>query len=70
MAKRKEIVARSYVIFRENMDERIPMEEVNANPELRKKFDERLKAVLEDTIPKVPGFMEALIKDSEPELTT
>lgn len=63
MAKQKEIVARSSVIFRENLGVKYSMEEVNADAELRKKFDERLKAVLEDVIPKVPGIMEALIRE-------
>lgn len=63
MARGREIKARSFVRFRDNPDVVIPMEEVNANPELRKKFDERLKAVLEEGIPRCETYMQALMNE-------
>ena len=63
MAKKQEIVARSFVKFRDS-EVSIPMEAVNESPELRKKFDEGLKSALETVIPNCPSFMKVLAEES------
>lgn len=63
MAKKQEIVARSFVRFRDSTDV-VPMEQVNKNPDLRKRFDEGLKNALETVIPNCPSFMKVLAEES------
>ena len=63
MAKKQEIVARSFVRFRDS-EASVPMETVNKNPDLRKKFDEGLKNALETVIPNCPSFMKILVEES------
>ncbi len=61
---RQEITVTSSVKFRDT-GEVFTMEEVNANPILRAKADERLKAVLEQGLPTVPGIVQALFEESK-----
>lgn len=63
MAKKQEIVARSFVRFRDS-EASIPMEQVNENPDLRKRFDDGLKNALETVIPNCPSFMKVLAEES------
>lgn len=63
MAKKQEIVARSFVRFRDST-ETIPMEKVNESPQLRSKFDDGLKNALEAVIPTCPSFMQLLAEES------
>ncbi len=63
MAKKQEIVARSFVRFRDSTDI-IPMEKVNESPQLRSKFDDGLKSALEAVIPTCPSFMKVLAEES------
>lgn len=63
MAKKQEIVARSFVRFR-GSEGSISMEIVNKNPDLRKRVDEGLKNALETVIPNCPSLMKILIEES------
>ena len=63
MAKKQEIVARSFVRFRDSTAT-IPMDKVNESPQLRSKFDDRLKSALEAVIPTCPSFMQVLAEES------
>ncbi len=63
MAKKQEIIARSFVRFRDS-EASIPMETVNKSPDLRKKFDEGLKNALEAVLPTCPSFMQLLAEES------
>lgn len=63
MAKRKPLTVRSFVRFA-GTNEKIPMEVINADPELRRRVDEGFKRRLEEGLPNLPGMVEALWQDA------